>query len=509
MIGYDFLSNHLGSGAFEPSRPARVQPVTRVTELGDCLAVPAWVAPKTQDPLEHLQFALKHEGMNLQAALLALKHIDANAVAAEFQKSPSSAYARLIGYLWELANKKELEGLGEAAGGYVPVFDPEEFVTGPISHRSARWRVNFNGLGTTSYCATVRKSPEVASLLKEDILGKTTEFIKTLDKGLLDRAVHWAYLSETEGSFAIERETPTQSKAQTFAKLLAQAHKPEPVTEQYLVALQNLTVSNPIDKAVEFRNRQNWLKNTLPGAAGVTYLPPNPELLTSIMDGVMALANDKAAVDGIDPLVRGSLVSFGFVFAHPFMDGNGRLSRFLFHKAVCSTGKLPDGLVLPVSVAMKRNEGQYLSALESFSKKARGHWDVMAISESDYDTKFKGDPDLYRYWDATECVSFGLKMAKEALNHDLRKESDFLQTYDRVYRAVDASVDMNNNDMTILIRSGLQNGGVISKNRMKQMIAKGHPEEIVQAIQEIMTDCLQSDEPESPAPAAPGTPRPT
>lgn len=505
MIGYDFLSHQLASGAFEQKRPARVRPVTRVTELGDYLAVPAWVAPKTQDPLEHLQFALKHEGMNLQAALLALKHIDANAVAAEFQKSPSSGYARLIGYLWELANKRVLEGLGEAAGGYVPVFDPEEFVTGPITHRSARWRVNFNGLGTTSYCATVKRNPEVAGLLQEDILGKTTEFIETLDKGLLDRAVHWAYLSETEGSFAIERETPTHSKAETFAKLLAQAHKPESVTEEYLVALQNLTVSNPIDKAIEFRNRQNWLKNTLRGAAGITYLPPDPELLTSIMDGVMALANDQTAVDGIDPLVRGSLVSFGFVFAHPFMDGNGRLSRFLFHKAVCSTGKLPDGLVLPVSVAMKRNEGQYLSALESFSKSARSNWEVLAISETEYDTKFKGDPDVYRYWDATECVSFGLKMAKEALDHDLRKESDFLQTYDRVYRAVDASVDMNNNDLTILIRSGLQNGGIISNNRMKQMIAKGHPVEIVQAIQEIMKECLQSDDPQAPLQA----PRPT
>jgi len=59
---------------------------------------------------------------------------------------------------------------------------------------------------------------------------------------------------------------------------------------------------------------------------------------------------------GIDPLVRGTLVSFGFVFAHPFMDGNGRLSRFLFHKVVCGHGQLPNGLVLPVSVAMKRHE---------------------------------------------------------------------------------------------------------------------------------------------------------
>jgi len=30
-------------------------------------------------------------------------------------------------------------------------------------------------------------------------------------------------------------------------------------------------------------------------------------------------------------LVRAAVVSFAFVFIHPFMNGNGRLSRFLIH----------------------------------------------------------------------------------------------------------------------------------------------------------------------------------
>lgn len=36
---------------------------------------------------------------------------------------------------------------------------------------------------------------------------------------------------------------------------------------------------------------------------------------------------------------------------------------------------------------------------------------------------FKGDPEIYRYWDATDCVAFSLQMASEALDHDLRDES--------------------------------------------------------------------------------------
>ncbi|WP_158550312.1 MULTISPECIES: hypothetical protein [unclassified Simplicispira] len=39
------------------------------------LQVPGHVAPVTSSPLEHLLFALKHEGLETQAAVLALQKI--------------------------------------------------------------------------------------------------------------------------------------------------------------------------------------------------------------------------------------------------------------------------------------------------------------------------------------------------------------------------------------------------------------------------------------------------
>ena len=51
------------------------------------------------------------------------------------------------GGLWELADGKELTGLPAAQGAVVPVLDPQRFVSGPTV-RNARWRVDFNGLGT-------------------------------------------------------------------------------------------------------------------------------------------------------------------------------------------------------------------------------------------------------------------------------------------------------------------------------------------------------------------------
>ena len=486
-VGYDFLSTSLKTGAFDQKRPALIKPVTKVTEIQGVLAVPSIVAPQSDDPIEHLLFALKHEGINLQASILALKHIEAHRIGQAFQSSPSSGYMRQIAYLWELANRKELEGLGASTGAYVQLFDIDAFVTGPVL-RNSRWRVDFNGLGTPTYCPTVRKTAEIKNLLDANILQKAKEFISSLDKQVLDRAVMWAYLSETKGSYAIERESPSASKAEAFASLLARAQQREVLNEEYLVSLQNLAVSNPLDKAVQFRAQQNWLRNGLPGALGVTYFPPPENHIVSIMDGVMALANNDDPF--IDPLVRGALASFGFVFAHPFMDGNGRLSRFLFHKVVCSSGRLPDGMVLPISIAMKRNEDQYLASLESFSKPARAQWKLLFVDDQRVDAEFKGDIDIYRYWDATHCATFGLQMAQQALDYDLRQESDFLKRFDIVYKAVNESIDMNNNDLVVVVRSCLQNEGALSKNRRKQLIAKGHSAALLDEIEAMIHSTL-------------------
>ncbi|MCT6985944.1 hypothetical protein, partial [Salmonella enterica] len=81
-----------------------------------------------------------------------------------------------------------------------------------------------------------------------------------------------AYLSETDSSFAIEKEAPSQQKSERFVQLLRQAHDRQPLTEDYLVSLQNNAISQPLEWAVAFRHEQNHLTNSFRGAAGVTYI---------------------------------------------------------------------------------------------------------------------------------------------------------------------------------------------------------------------------------------------
>ena len=488
-IGYDYLRQSLGLDAFEPSRPALVKPVTRVETTPTFLAVPAHVAPQSGQPLDHVLFALKHEGVNLQVLAQALLHVPAEALREALNGTPNGQYIRTASYLWETLTQRTLTDVPAVGGTVVDLFDSDRYITGPAT-RNGKWRVNFNGLGTPGYCATVERTPALQYCLDSGLLSRARDFMDSLGQGVLDRTLAWAYLHETRDSFAIEKESPSESKAQAFVDLLRQAHHRIPLTEDYLAELQSATVANPVDKAVGFRHEQNWLEGPGRGAAAVTYLPPPPELARELMGELMTFANGVAG--NADPIVVASVVSFGFVFLHPFMDGNGRLSRFLFHHALCQSGALAGGLVLPVSVAMKKNEADYLRVLQDYSQPARRRWRVDWVDAARYDFHFTGHPSMYRYWDATHQVEFGFRMAEQALEVELRQETRFLEHYDTISKAVNERFDVRGSDLSTLIVSTLDNRGIVSRRRRDQF-GQRMPAEVFALVEALATKVLSEE----------------
>src|SRR5438105_7377177 len=71
---------------------------------------------------------------------------------------------------------------------------------------------------------------------------------------------------------------------------------------------------------------------------------------------------------GVDAAIAAALVAFGFVFVHPFEDGNGRIHRFLIHNVLAKTGFSPEGIIFPVSVSIVRDRAAYDTVLAKFSK---------------------------------------------------------------------------------------------------------------------------------------------
>jgi Fic family protein len=79
----------------------------------------------------------------------------------------------------------------------------------------------------------------------------------------------------------------------------------------------------------------------------------------------------RARPDSIDAIIAASAISFGFVFLHPFKDGNGRLHRYLIHEELSNAAFTPKGIILPVSAVILANLDRYKETLESFSRPMR------------------------------------------------------------------------------------------------------------------------------------------
>ncbi len=469
--GYRYLVNKFGLKAFEPEIGVRTDSAcNRRMETGAMIIMPPSSAPKTQAPLDHILFALKTEGIDLQVLSQALPLVAPGELAEAVRKTPSGIYLRKAAFLWEAFTGKTLEDV-TPSGRPTPLFDSSKYLTGRVI-RNKKWRVDFNGLGTLRYCATVRRTPAIEKALHENTLQKAGEWLMRIGKEPAERAMQWAYLNETRGSFALERENADLNRTERFAKLLQHCADAENLSEDWLCELQNDVVSSPYYAAATFRTEQNWLGKVIGrGVSSVTYVPPAPEALTGLMEDWMTATDGLA--EGADPMAAAAVASFGFVYLHPFMDGNGRLSRFLIHRQLARSGALANGVLLPISVAMKKNEAAYLEALAAYSEKVRPFWRISWTGGTpEFAFDFLGSDAIYRYWDATRQTEFLHRMAQEALDVHLRDEVEYLALYDRLEKAVDEAFDLPSALLTRAVSVLIDSNGRFSKNFRKKMTDK-------------------------------------
>lgn len=490
MIGYAFLLSRIAqqtSLRMPPlATPAEIRPVTRIERLPGLVAVPRSVAPPDgASVLDHVLFALKHEAPQLAILHEALKQVPEAELVLALEAQRRSTYLRRAGFLWEKAHLRPLPLPWKSCGGnYVGLFDPATHYTGPIWERSPKYRITFNGIGPWAWCPVVARDPALEAQ-GQAILDRLKAWVTDpRHQALLDRVMGWAYLSETRDTWAIENETPTPDKERAFLQAMAQLREHRPITEDYLVMLRDAIITNPLHVEAGFRTRQNHLERGGHGALAVQYLPPPPEHLGPLIDGWMQMAN----TDGGDvpPLIKAGLVSFGFVFLHPFMDGNGRLSRLLAHHSLNRQQVLPtiggNPAILPLSVAMKRHEADYLATLEAFSKPARQLWDVTWVDAGQFLSDFRSTPQTYAHWDGGPAAAFITRCAEEALTRSLVHETAFLEAWDRAFARIDREFDLPNRTIQLLIRWIQQNNGRLARRRRDaaelQLLAPGQLERI-------------------------------
>lgn len=220
--GYAYLAEHCCCGAFSPRVPAQASRRAKaLTQSDGVLWVPEALLPAEPSVLDHVFFALKHEGTNLQILSEVLPQIERAVVEARVRAVPNSVPARKIACLWEAFTGDSLEAVPVSAR-YAGLFDTKRYFTTP-GERCRKWRIEFNGLGDFRWCATVEKTPRLLCLLTDDPLARARGVCSRMDALSLDRLQSWSYLAEAKGSFSLEREPLSVGRADRVIRLMKSA----------------------------------------------------------------------------------------------------------------------------------------------------------------------------------------------------------------------------------------------------------------------------------------------
>jgi Fic family protein len=237
----------------------------------------------------------------------------------------------------------------------------------------------------------------------------------------------------------------------------------ECATEKELTALQRLIVDQRY-AAEGFRRSQNYVGQSLGLQRElIHYVPPKPEDVPGLMNGWQECGRRLAAA-GVHPVVAAALLGFGFVFIHPFEDGNGRLHRFLIHHALAVGRFTPEGVIFPVSAVMLRDRVRYDAALESYS---RG---VMALLEYELDdvgtlTVMNETALHYRYPDLTRVTEELFGFIRDTIDREFTAELEYLAVFDSARRELAEIVDMPDSRLDLFIRLSLQGRGRLSRSK--------------------------------------------
>jgi len=118
----------------------------------------------------------------------------------------------------------------------------------------------------------------------------------------------------------------------------------------------------------EFRKSQNWIGGDRPGNA--VFVPPPHENVTGLMGHLEDFLHNKPTKT--PTLIKAALAHVQFETIHPFLDGNGRLGRFLIALILFVEGALPAPL-LYLSLYFKTHRQEYYELLQSV--RMEGDWE--------------------------------------------------------------------------------------------------------------------------------------
>jgi len=214
------------------------------------------------------------------------------------------------------------------------------------------------------------------------------------------------------------------------------------------------------------------------------------EDLDKLIGGLIKTDN-KLSMSTLDPVLAATIIAFGFVFIHPFEDGNGRIHRYLIHHVLAKMRFSQQGLIFPVSASILNNIDDYRITLESYSRPLLDLIDWEETSDHNVNV-LNATIDYYRYFDLTKQAEFLYGCVQDTIEKIIPQEITYLTQYDAFKRYIDEEFEMPDSKVALLVRFLKQNEGTLSKRaREKEFEALSDAE--IERIQNTFEDFFVSD----------------
>ncbi len=417
----------------------------------------------------HLTFALKYEGLDLAVLKRLFEAVSPGDIEALVRAKPTGSYARRCWFLYEWLTGTPLDLADADRGSYVPAVDPDQQYAVP-GENSPRHRVRNNLPGTAAFCPLVFRTERLERFAAINLPERARAVIDDVPRDLVARTAAFLLLKDSRSSYAIEGEHPSQDRIQRWGRVIGGAGA-QPLDLEELLRLQKIVIGDARFVRLGLREESCFVgqHDRETRAPLPDHISARPEDLPSLMEGMIAF--DCGPAHNLDAVIAAATLAFGFVYVHPFGDGNGRIHRYLIHHVLAERGFNPPGVVFPVSAVILDRIDEYRQVLEDYSAR------LLPLVEwqptEDGNVRVLNDTgDYYCFFDATPHTEFLYECVRRTIEQDLPYETEFLRRYDRFKSRVDSMIDMPDRTIDLLFRFLHQNQGRLSKRvREKEFAA--------------------------------------
>jgi Fic family protein len=419
---------------------------------------------------KQLVFALKYEGIDLLILKKLFESVSQNLIAEIVQLEPTSQYSRKIWFLSEWLSGQNMDIPDLLQGNFVHLID-EKIQFAVSGYRSSRHRIINNLPGTPDFCPLIFKSEKLEKYITSDFQSQKRKYLKSVHKDVMQRAASFLLLKDSKASFTIEGENPGTNRALRWGKAIGDAGK-NPLSEEELLRLQEIIIESKRFTKLGFSTEGGFVgeHDRVTGEPIPEHISARWQDLDQLINGLIQTSKYLEGEE-FDPVLTATVIAFGFVFIHPFSDGNGRIHRYLIHHILAKMNLLQQGVIFPVSASILDKIDEYRVVLESYSHPVMEliEWE----STSDHNVRVLNETiDFYRYFDATKQAEFLFECVLDTIDRIIPNEVNYIVKYDEFKGFLDDKFEMPDKMVATLVRFLEQNNGKLSKRARTKEFSK-------------------------------------